>query len=147
MPAELPICLACGSQYDWGNGTVPFRCKICDVRRNQYISSLFRRTDQWPFPGSSSIRTADRAAMDELVKSQKQLFQQMQAESLESEHLPPLDRTKGTLAMYLHRVYSNDLMTDSGSLPLAKRLSFSGRHMATSCGISSPCLMSRCANL
>lgn len=44
MAADLPICVACGSQYDAPNGGTPFNCKICDVRHAQ--SAL--NTATWP---------------------------------------------------------------------------------------------------
>ena len=40
---HLPICTACGSQFDSEDGAPPERCKICDVNILLFVYLCFIR--------------------------------------------------------------------------------------------------------
>ena len=65
---ELPICTACGSQFDAEASSPPDHCKICDVgihtqeRERGTIFSLDMLTES--NVGSSPVRPIVRAVLD-----------------------------------------------------------------------------------
>lgn len=108
MGEELPICVACGTQYDAGHGHVPFECKICEV---QYVHdhlciiiALISKN-----PGSTSICAIHWTAMDQPIKSGREALEQVGAKPVQSQHMVYMDRTKSTLVKGAHRPFVNGL--------------------------------------
>ncbi|KAL8990421.1 MAG: hypothetical protein Q9177_000931 [Variospora cf. flavescens] len=96
MGEELPICVACGTQYDAGHGNVPFECKICEV---QYVHNnlciiiaLISKN-----PGSTSVCAIHWTAMDQPIESGGETLEQVGAKPVQSQHMVYMDRTKSTL--------------------------------------------------
>ncbi len=96
---ELPICTACGSQYDSKPGVTPTNCKICDVRYSKtdinITSSLLKHnTNHKPPSGPPPIRPSIRTIMDNPQPTKTNPPQRLATRPTRLSHLLLLDGTK-----------------------------------------------------